>query len=100
MATREEFEAKVRKAQARRRLARILSKRYRGTNTVLSGPSTSYPRTVVLLSRDPSKPAGWRVTRFDGETEEPYGHTEFSTYDAALEEFFVEYKVVKPKPVR
>jgi hypothetical protein len=34
------------------------------------------------VSRDPSKPARWRVTRFEGE--EPVGHTEAATYESAL----------------
>lgn len=37
-----------------------------------------------LLSRDASKPGSYRITRFDGD--EPVGHMEFASLDAAIEE--------------
>ena len=46
-------------------------------------PSRCDPTRTLLVSRDPSKPAGWRVTWFDDG--EATGHTERATWrDAAL----------------
>lgn len=37
---------------------------------------------VLLVSKDPSKPTQWRVTRFEGD--EPVGHTEAQTFRDAI----------------
>lgn len=41
---------------------------------------------TLLVSRDPSKPHQWRVTRFEGEL--PVGHVECLTYAAAVDSVY------------
>jgi hypothetical protein len=54
-----------------------------------------YENTILLLSPDPSRPGGWRITRFDSETREPYGHSEYDNYKRAVTDFFEGYRVLK-----
>lgn len=49
--------------------------------------SSSTVGWTLLVSLDPSKPGQWRITRFDGN--EPTGHTECATYEAAVRELYM-----------
>ncbi len=69
--------------------AYVEAKRARYQQLVKLGPlvlklrNRLHPGGWVLVSPDPSKPNGWRATRFDLKGE-PLGHSEASTFAKAL----------------
>lgn len=93
----DDFEARMARARAERRLARVCLLRAMGGAPVpFCAPCEApYADTFVVVHRDTYQATlgQWRATRFEGE--EPVGHTTHRTFRGALDEIAV-WRAVLP----
>ncbi len=88
MDTFEEFEARIARRRAEKRLARVvLLRALAGRETPFYAPcGAPFGGMAIVVHRDtyPETVGQWRVTRFEGE--EPIGHVTSRTFAMALHE--------------